>query len=109
MGDPAASPGVRWHLRRFDEIDSTNRYALDAARNGTEAGLVVVADHQGAGRGRRGRGWTAPPGSSLLVSVLLRPHLAADEVSVLTMAAALALVDAVSAVAGIDAHLKWPN
>jgi BirA family transcriptional regulator, biotin operon repressor / biotin---[acetyl-CoA-carboxylase] ligase len=109
MGDPAASPGVRWHLRRFDEIDSTNRYALDAARNGTAAGLVVVADHQGAGRGRRGRAWTAPAGSSLLVSVLLRPRLAADEVSVLTMAAALALVDAVSVVAGIDANLKWPN
>lgn len=109
MGDAEASPGVRWRLRRFDEIDSTNRYALDAARAGTAAGLVVIADHQQAGRGRRGRAWTAPPGSSLLVSVLLRPRLAADEVHVVTMAAALALVDAVRLVAGVDADLKWPN
>jgi BirA family biotin operon repressor/biotin-[acetyl-CoA-carboxylase] ligase len=109
MGDTAASPGVRWRLRRFDEIDSTNRYALDAARAGTAAGLVVVADHQQSGRGRRGRVWTAPPGSSLLVSVLLRPRLAPDEVHVVTMAAALALVDAVRLVAGVDADLKWPN
>ena len=109
MGDAAASPGVRWRLRRFDEIDSTNRYALDEARAGTAAGLVVVADHQGAGRGRRGRTWTAPPGSSLLVSVLLRPRLDADEVHLVTMAAALALADAVRVVAGFDAALKWPN
>jgi BirA family biotin operon repressor/biotin-[acetyl-CoA-carboxylase] ligase len=109
MGDPAASPGVRWRIRRFDEIDSTNRYVLDAARDGAEAGLVVVAEHQRAGRGRRGRSWTAPAGSSLLMSVLLRPRLAADEVQVVTMAAAVALVDAVRAVAGVDADLKWPN
>jgi BirA family biotin operon repressor/biotin-[acetyl-CoA-carboxylase] ligase len=70
MGDPPASPG-RWRIRRFEDIDSTNRYALDAARAGEPAGLVVVADHQTAGRGRRGRAWTAPAGSSLLVSVLL--------------------------------------
>lgn len=109
MGDAPASPGVRWRVRRFDEIDSTNRYALDEARAGAAAGLVVVADHQQAGRGRRGRAWTAPPGSSLLVSVLLRPPLAADDVHVVTMAAALALVDAVRLVAGVDADLKWPN
>lgn len=109
MGHAAASPGVGWRLRRFDEIDSTNRYALDAARAGEPAGLVVVADHQAAGRGRRGRTWSAPPGSSLLVSVLLRPQLATDAVHVVTMAAALALADAVRLVAGVDADLKWPN
>jgi BirA family transcriptional regulator, biotin operon repressor / biotin---[acetyl-CoA-carboxylase] ligase len=63
---------VRW----FDSLDSTNRYLLDEARRGAPEGLVVVADFQSAGRGRRGRAWVAPPGSSLLVSVLLRPSLA---------------------------------
>jgi BirA family biotin operon repressor/biotin-[acetyl-CoA-carboxylase] ligase len=109
MGDPAASPEVRWRIRRFDDIDSTNRYVLDAARAGAAAGLVVVADHQRSGRGRRGRVWTAPAGSSLLLSVLLRPTVAAEAVHVVTMAAALALADAVGAVAGVDADLKWPN
>ena len=109
MGDPPASPGVHWHIRRFAEIDSTNRYVLDAARAGEPPGLVVVADHQHAGRGRRGRAWTAPAGSSLLVSVLLAPPPEPEPAHVLTMAAGLALAAAVRTVAGFDAELKWPN
>ena len=108
MGDPPATRDVRWRIRRFEDIDSTNRYALDAARAGESPGLVVVADHQRAGRGRRGRTWTAPAGSSLLVSVLLAPPGTRDA-QVLTMAAALALQAAISEVAGVDAAVKWPN
>ena len=48
-------------IRRLAEVDSTNRYALDAARAGEAAGLVVVADHQTAGRGRLGRTWELLP------------------------------------------------
>jgi BirA family biotin operon repressor/biotin-[acetyl-CoA-carboxylase] ligase len=99
----------RWTIRRFATLDSTNRWLLDEARAGAPAGLTVVADHQSAGRGRRGRAWDAPPGSSLLVSVLLRPTLAADRLHLLTMAAALALADAVERVADVRAGLKWPN
>jgi len=109
MGDRPAIPAVRWRLRRLEDVDSTNRLVLDEARAGAEPGLVVVADHQHAGRGRRGRVWTAPAGSSLLVSVLLRPALAAEQLHVVTMAAALGLLDAVRAVAGFTAELKWPN
>jgi BirA family biotin operon repressor/biotin-[acetyl-CoA-carboxylase] ligase len=118
MGDRSATWGVAgpggWTVRRFETIDSTNRWVLEAARAGAPEGLVAVADHQAAGRGRRGRAWDAPPGSSLLVSLLLRPEswappLAADRVHVLIMATGLALVDAVGAVAGVDAQLKWPN
>jgi BirA family transcriptional regulator, biotin operon repressor / biotin---[acetyl-CoA-carboxylase] ligase len=108
MGDASASR-ARWHVQRFAEIDSTNQWVLDQARGGADTGLVAVADHQTAGRGRRGRAWTAPPGSSLLVSVLLRPALDAGRVHVVTMAAGLALLDAVEAVAGVRASLKWPN
>lgn len=82
---------------------------LEQARAGADAGLVAVADHQTAGRGRRGRAWNAPPGSSLLVSVLLRPTLAPDATHLLTMAAALAMADAVGDVAAVNAELKWPN
>ena len=109
MGDPPASPGKRWRIRRFEDIDSTNRYALDASRAGEPPGLVVVADHQRAGRGRRGRAWTAPAGSSLLVSMLLEPPPTPDQLHLLTMATSLALVDAVRDVAGFEAALKWPN
>jgi BirA family biotin operon repressor/biotin-[acetyl-CoA-carboxylase] ligase len=96
---------VRW----FDSLDSTNRYLLDEARRGAPEGVVAVADHQTAGRGRRGREWVAPPGSSLLVSVLLRPTLGPEQSQLVAMACGVAMVDAVERVAGITPSLKWPN
>ena len=99
----------RWRIRRFADIDSTNRYLLDEARGGAAAGLVAVADHQSAGRGRFDRRWEAPPGSSLLVSVLLRPAQLRDRSHRAVMATAVALATAVEEVAGFSPGLKWPN
>ena len=96
-------------VRRFAELDSTNRHALELARQGVPEGLVVVADHQTAGRGRLGRSWEAPPGSSLLMSVLLRPSLAPERLHLTTVAVALAAADACEEVAGFRPTLKWPN
>jgi len=115
MPDGSAKPGVGAHrfldVRRFDSIDSTNRYLLDEARSGASEGLVAVADSQEAGRGRLGRTWVAPPGSSLLVSVLLRPGAALPQSSshLLTVALALAAADACAELAGVNPLLKWPN
>jgi BirA family transcriptional regulator, biotin operon repressor / biotin---[acetyl-CoA-carboxylase] ligase len=96
-------------VRRFAEIDSTNRYLLDEARAGAPEGAVAVADYQSAGRGRLGRRWEAPPGSNLLMSVLVRPALAVDELHLCTVAVALAAVVASERGAGVVAGLKWPN
>ena len=96
---------VRW----FAELDSTNRYLVDEARAGAPAGLVAVADHQTAGRGRLGRVWVAPPGASLLTSVLLRPALPPDRRHLLVTAAGLAMAEAVEATTGVVAGMKWPN
>jgi len=95
-------------VRRYDEVDSTNRVAADLVRSGAPDGVVVVADHQTAGRGRRGRTWEAPPGSSLLVSVVLRPPDPRLS-SLATVACALAAADACGDVAGFTPGLKWPN
>ncbi len=76
---------------------------------GSRDGLVVVADHQREGRGRLGRVWAAAPGSSLLLSVLLRPRRTVDELHLCTAAVALAMADAVRDVAGFTPALKWPN
>jgi BirA family biotin operon repressor/biotin-[acetyl-CoA-carboxylase] ligase len=95
-----------WRVEWFSTLDSTNRHALEAAREGAPDGLVVVADEQTAGRGRLGRTWEAPPGSSLLVSVLLR---STDPPGRTVMAAGVALADAVEEVAGFATWLKWPN
>ena len=91
---------VRW----FAELDSTNRLAADLARAGAPDGVVVGADHQTAGRGRRGRTWESRPGASLLVSVILRPAPA-----LVTLAAGVAAAEACEAVAGVAVGLKWPN
>jgi BirA family biotin operon repressor/biotin-[acetyl-CoA-carboxylase] ligase len=96
-------------VRAFAELDSTNRYLLDEARAGAPEGVVAVAEHQTAGRGRLGRTWSAPAGASLLVSVLLRPELAPADAALVTVATSLAIRDAVGAVAGVAAGVKWPN
>lgn len=101
MGMPAGRfADVRW----FAEVDSTNRLAADLARSGAADGVVVGADHQTAGRGRRGRTWDSRPGASLLVSVVLRPAPA-----LVTLAAGVAAAEACEAVAGVEVGLKWPN
>jgi BirA family biotin operon repressor/biotin-[acetyl-CoA-carboxylase] ligase len=102
---PAAFTDVRW----FAELDSTNRYLVDEARAGAPSGVVAVADHQTAGRGRLGRVWVAPPGASLLTSVLLRPRLPADRRHLLVVAAGLAMAEAIEATTGVVAGMKWPN
>lgn len=96
---------VRW----FASLDSTNRLLVDEAAAGAAAGLVVVADEQSAGRGRLGRSWVAPPGASLLVSVLLDGGAPAEERHLALVAGALAAVDAVEAHCGFRPQLKWPN
>ncbi len=106
---PVLLGGHPVEVRRFASIDSTNRYLLDEARAGAPEGVVAVADHQEAGRGRLGRTWSAPAGSSLLVSVLLRPAVPVERLMLVTMAAGLALAEAVEQVAGIAVALKWPN
>ena len=100
---------VQFDIRRFDSLDSTNRYLLDEARAGAPEGTVAVAAYQTAGRGRRGRSWVAPPGASLLVSVLLRPELPAEQLPLTSIAAGLAMADAVERVAEFAPALKWPN
>ena len=96
-------------MRIHEELGSTNTTAVEEARGGAPEGLVVVADHQTAGRGRLGRTWSAAPGTALLVSVLLRPPLPIGEVPVVLMAAGVAACDGVEAAAGFRPQLKWPN
>ena len=103
-------PGTRFtDIRRFDTLDSTNRYLLEEARNGAPDGVVAVAEHQSAGRGRLGRRWEAPAGANLLLSVLLRPHLPHPHRHLAGVVVALAAGEAAASVAGLRLGLKWPN
>lgn len=95
-------------VRYLPETDSTNLQALAWARQGAPHGSVVVADHQSAGRGRLDRRWLAPPGSSLLFSVVLRPELKPELRGLLCLAAGVAGCEFLSSLE-IKAGLKWPN
>jgi BirA family biotin operon repressor/biotin-[acetyl-CoA-carboxylase] ligase len=90
-----------WDVHRFDEIDSTNTYLRTLARDGAPEGTVAVADHQLAGRGRLDRKWEAPPGASLLTSILFRPTFDPSELHLCTAAVALAAAEACREVAGV--------
>jgi len=100
-----------WPLIRLDATGSTMDDALMLARSGAWHGTTVVAGVQTAGRGRSDRRWETPPGSALLMSVILRPGLPAHALSPLAMLAALAVREtALSAgIADDDLRIKWPN
>jgi BirA family biotin operon repressor/biotin-[acetyl-CoA-carboxylase] ligase len=83
--------------------DSTNERAKLLAVEGAPDGTIVTADEQTAGRGRQGRVWTAPPGSSVLMSLILRELDERHEL--LPLAAAVAVCEAIPA----EAAIKWPN
>ncbi len=89
------------------EVDSTQEWGREAARGGAPSGAVFLTDHQTAGRGRLGRSWAAPPGSSVLTSILVRPT--PDLYPQLFMVAALAVVMAIEETLGIPCSIKWPN
>ncbi|MEC9088298.1 MAG: biotin--[acetyl-CoA-carboxylase] ligase [Actinomycetota bacterium] len=94
------------------EIPSTNTELLERARRGALEGEVVIADLQTAGRGRRGRTWTAPAGTSLMMSILLRPPataLSPSDASLATSALALATRNAVAGLTDVNLEIKWPN
>jgi BirA family transcriptional regulator, biotin operon repressor / biotin---[acetyl-CoA-carboxylase] ligase len=99
----------RWDVRWFESLGSTNSYLLEQAAGGAFEGMVAVADHQRAGRGRLDRRWESPAGSSLLTSILFRPTFDPAELHLCTAAVALAAAEACRRVAGVGPVIKWPN
>lgn len=98
-----------WRIEEFEEIDSTNTWLTERAREGASEGLVARADFQRAGRGRLGRTWESSAGSALLCSILLRPPLAPNDLGIVVAAVALSARDALRRLVGLECTLKWPN
>lgn len=91
---------------------STNDVAARLAADESSEGAVVVADAQTKGRGRRGREWFSPPGAGLYVSLVVRPGRSRGgerAARLLTLAAGVALAEAVEAATGLRVDVKWPN
>jgi BirA family transcriptional regulator, biotin operon repressor / biotin---[acetyl-CoA-carboxylase] ligase len=102
------APSRFGHPRHHHRLtDSTNERARELAVRGAPGGTVVTASEQSAGRGRRGRTWTAPAGRALLCSAILRPLEARHRL--LPLAVPLAVCEAAEAVGAGGCKVKWPN
>ncbi|MGA7087219.1 MAG: biotin--[acetyl-CoA-carboxylase] ligase [Candidatus Dormiibacterota bacterium] len=104
-----AGSQLAFELRAYALVASTQDLVGEAARAGAPEGLVVFADEQSAGRGRAGRSWTAPAGSALMFSILLRPAGSVADWASLSLVGGLAVVEGLALVGGPKAELKWPN
>ena len=101
-------PAIR-RVIHLDTIDSTNNLARQLASEGAAAIVLVSADEQTQGRGRRGRAWFTPPGTALAMSLLTRPAIPAQGAMRLTMLAGLAAVEGIEQATALCLGLKWPN
>jgi len=104
--DPDLLPGLSVEV--VDEAGSTNALVADRGRAGAGQGLVIVAEHQTAGRGRLDRSWETPARAALTFSVLLRPTAPTQSWPWLPLLAGYAVAKALRGT-GFDASVKWPN
>lgn len=91
---------------RYSEVCASTQRLL---RDDDPEGAVAAADEQTEGRGRLGRTWQAPAGTSVLISVLLRPVVEPPQLPELSLVAGGAVAEAIADVAGIDPAIKFPN
>lgn len=92
-----------------ETVDSTNTRARILAGKGAAHGAVVLAEEQVSGKGRRGRGWVTPRGSSVAMTCILRPDFMPQKASMLTLLMGLSVAQACRGLYHLDAGIKWPN
>ena len=109
LAGPLAGCLVGSSLACLDVIDSTNTECKRRAMAGAPEGLVVIAEEQTGGRGRRGRSFQSPRGAGLYLSALLRPRLEPEEVTDFTAWTAVAVCDGIQAACGVRPRIKWTN
>ena len=93
----------------YPETDSTNLRIRELGDAGAPHGTLAVADMQTAGRGRRGRTWESPPGTSIYMSILLRPDIIPGAAPMLTLVMACSVAEGISDCENVDVRIKWPN
>lgn len=96
-------------LQVWDSIDSTNKHALQMAKDNAAQGTCIISREQTAGRGRLGRSWVSPPDSGIYMSIVLRPTLAMEDMPLITLATGVACAKAIESVCGLAIGLKWVN
>ena len=92
----------------FDEIDSTQNYALQISNNTNENGAIIIAEKQTHGKGRLNRKWYSPEGG-IWLSVIIHPEFQISDATIIPLAASLALCESIKKVHKIKTDVKWPN
>lgn len=100
---------VNFDIRHFNTLDSTNTYLKALAQSGEKEGVVIIADKQTSGRGRRGKSFYSPEGTGLYMSILLRPDSTKVNPTLITTATAVALSVAIEEVYETKVSVKWVN
>jgi len=109
---------IKWKLKTkvfgrsvisYRKVDSTNIIAYELAEKGMKEGAVILADEQVKGKGRHGRRWSSPSKGGIYMSCILRPSIAPNEISRITLLAAVAVAQAIRDVASLEVTIKWPN
>lgn len=109
---------IKWKLKTrtlgrevisYKKVDSTNDIAYALAEKGLKEGAVILSEEQEKGKGRHGRNWISPSKSGIYLSVILRPQITPNEISKITLLAAVATAKAVREITGLQAMIKWPN
>ncbi|MEM9987611.1 MAG: biotin--[acetyl-CoA-carboxylase] ligase [Bacteroidota bacterium] len=101
---------MKFYLKHFDRLPSTNSYAMELLENRAAEGTVIWADEQYAGRGQKGNAWKVEPGLNLTFSLILHPDLALNKLYAISKVAALALHDTIVAhLPPVQVWIKWPN
>lgn len=93
----------------FDTLDSTQEYAKKLAKKQNVHGTLITAETQTAGKGRRGRVWQSPKGTTISMSLCLEPKMQTDHVAGLTLVMALAVAEGIREVTDARPQIKWPN
>lgn len=96
-------------LELLFSLESTNTYLMNKARAGAASGSICLAEHQSAGRGRRGSSWVSPLGRNIYLSLLWRFDEGPARLSGLSLIIAMAVVDALKSLDIIGLAVKWPN
>ena len=100
---------LSWPMYVFDTIDSTNNYAKSIAASPAAHGTLIVADHQTDGRGRRGHTFYSPANCGLYLSLIIKPHARVQDMLKVTVAAAVAAVEAIEETSDAHPQIKWVN
>lgn len=98
-----------YEIKIFESLESTNITAKNEANQGADEGTVIIAHSQSGGKGRLGRSFYSPKNSGIYLSIILKPHIPLEDITLITPIAAIAVAKAIESVTNKSPYIKWVN